>query len=35
MMNFEQRLGDLVRCITGLKRRTDHGGIIHPQIMVD
>jgi hypothetical protein len=33
MMNFDQRVGDLVRSVTSLKGRSHHGGIIHSQII--
>ena len=34
MLLFEKGLCDLVRCVTGLKGRTHHGGKVHLQIMV-
>ena len=33
MMNFDQRVGDLVRSVTSLKGRSHHGRIIRSQIL--
>jgi hypothetical protein len=35
MMVFDQNSGNLVRSVTSVKGRTDQGGKIHFQIMVD